>query len=42
MSIAKDNELIFYGDSTDFKTYRFNGRINQGEMHLGTNFDMVV
>lgn len=42
LSAESVNDLFFYGDTTGFKTYRFNGKLNQGEDHLGSNFDMVV
>lgn len=42
LSPENANDLYFYGDTSGFKTYRFNGKLNQGEDHLGSNFDMVV
>jgi len=42
LPVTGDNELIYYSDLTEFKTYRFNGRINLGDNHLGTNFDITV
>ena len=37
-----ENKLKFINKTTDFKTYKFNGKIANDESYLGSNFDVYA